>query len=399
MTNKNNKSVIRRVNGIRFYNEDHTITNIIKILFLKKGRVAGGVITFQNTMLHMFNESPNFKLIVIDDQAKIRNKFLNYIYKFMQSRRIIHILFEYMYLMPQVIKYRKKVDYLFIPHPFKYGVFVILISLLLKIPFIVPILGWTEKELRLRGVSETEIFIRLKYESWVYRKAKYLLSSEDLINKYGKNLKKNKFLSFYSVVDTNIFKPMPKSAILRDKLGVGSKKVIFTAAPLEGVKAEGIKILLEAYVLIRRRYDNVILVIAGDGPDREKLEKLAKSLIIENGVMFLGYCNNMPELLNLADVFALIFSFGGGIGMAILEAIACGKPCVVSRTSGTEVLRDREEVLLTSLDPKDIADKILLLLKDEDYARKIGINARKRIEADFSIEKVGEKLFNKLSEI
>ncbi len=77
--------------------------------------------------------------------------------------------------------------------------------------------------------------------------------------------------------------------------------------------------------------------------------------------------------------------------------MACEKPCVISRTSGTEILRDREEVLL-SLDSKDIADNIILLLKDEEYARKIGINARKRIEAEFSIEKVGEKIFNKLSE-
>lgn len=107
----------------------------------------------------------------------------------------------------------------------------------------------------------------------------------------------------------------------------------------------------------------------------------------------------MLELLNLADIFALIFPFGGGIGLAIKEAMACEKPCIVSKTSGTEVLSDGEEVLLASLDPKDIADKILLLLQDEEYARKIGINARKRLKADFSIEKVGEKLFNKLSEI
>lgn len=371
----------------------------IKILFLKKGRVTGGVITYQNNMLHMFSGSPNFKLVVIDDQAKIRNKLLNCIYEFMQSIRVIHILFEYLYLMPQVIKHRREVDYLFIIHHFKYGLFAVLMSSLFKIPFIVPILGWAEKELRLEGASEIEIFIRLKYQSWIYRKAKYILASDDSIRDYSKIVKnKNKFLRFYSPIDANRFMPMPKSVILGDKLGVSNKKIIFTAVPLWGVKGEGIKMLLNAFVLINKEYNNVMLLIAGDGQQKEELEELAKNLGVKDDVIFLGYCNNMPELLNLADVFTLIFPFGGGIGLAIKEAMACGKPCVISRTSGTEILRDREEVLLASLDPKDIADKIMLLLKNEDYARRIGINARKKIESDFSIEKVGEKIFNKLSE-
>jgi len=105
----------------------------------------------------------------------------------------------------------------------------------------------------------------------------------------------------------------------------------------------------------------------------------------------------MPELLNLSDVFTLIYSFGGGIGFATLEAMACEKPCAISRTSGTEVLSDGKEVLLVNYDTKDIADKIMLLLKDEKYARYIGINARKRIEKDCSVEKTEEKLVKKLS--
>jgi glycosyltransferase involved in cell wall biosynthesis len=114
--------------------------------------------------------------------------------------------------------------------------------------------------------------------------------------------------------------------------------------------------------------------------------------------MFLGYCNNMPELINLSDIFTLILPFAGGVGLAIMEAMACGKPCVISHTSGTEFFTDGKEVLLVDFDSKDIADKIMLLLKDEDYAREIGINARKRIESECSIKVGGEKLFNKLSE-
>ena len=375
-------------------------TNPIRILFLKKKKVGIGISAAQKNMLRLFNESPNFRLIVIDDQVKIRNKFLNYIYQFVQSIRVMYILFDYIYLMSQLIKYRKNVDYLFIIHHFKYGLFAVFVSSLFKIPFIVPIMGWHEKEFKLEGASKLEVFVRLKYEYWVLRKAKYVSSSDDLINCYANVIKnKNKFLRFYLPIDTNKFKPEPKSVILKDRLGVNGKKVIFTAAPLEGVKGEGIKILLKAFALVKKERNNVTLLIAGDGRQRMELESLAEDLNIKNEVMFLGYCNDMPELLNLCDVFTLIFPFGGGIGLAAEEAMACGKPCVISKTSGTEVLNNGKEVLLVAMDPEDIAGKIKLLLEDKKYARCLGIDARRRAEADFSIKSVAERLFKKLSEI
>lgn len=218
---------------------------------------------YQNNMLHLFNNNYNFKLIVTEEGPKIRNKILNYIYGFIQSIRFIHILFNYLYLTTQVIMFRKKVDYLFIAHHFKYGLFAILMSSLFRIPFIVPILGWAEKELMLKGISNIELFVRLKYEYWVLKKAKCILSPYDLTNKYVKVLKnRNKFLNIDSPIDTNRFKPMPKSEIWRDKLGLANKNIIFTAAPLWGTKGEGIKILLKAFVLLKRTCGDVILLIA-----------------------------------------------------------------------------------------------------------------------------------------
>jgi len=374
--------------------------NPIRILFLKKKKLGIGTSVVQRNMLRLFEESPNFKLIVIDDQMKIKNKFLDYIYRLMQSIRVMYILFDYIYLMSQVIRYRKKVDYLFIPHYFKYGLLAILVSSLFKIPFIVPLLAWNEKELRLEGASKVKIFIWLKYEYWVLRKAKCILSSKDLINNYVNIIKnKNKFLRFYFPIDIDKFKPEPKSEVLNDRLGVSGKKVIFTAAPLEGVKGEGIKILLKAFALVKKERNNVTLLIAGNGRQRMELEDLAKALNIKNDVIFLGYCDNIPELLNLCDVFTLIFPFGGGIGMATKEAMACGKPCVISKTSGTKVLNNGNEVLLVAADPENIAGKIKLLLEDEKYARYLGINAKRRAEADFSIQSAGNRLNKKLSEI
>ena len=368
----------------------------IKIIFLKK-KLKGGFITYQNNLLHLFSSSPAFDLNVIDEEPKIRSDFINAVYRSIQSTPLINILFNYIYIMSRAMRYKKDACYLYIPHTFKYGFLAVLMSSLFKLPFIVPLGGWTEKELILRGVPKVELFLQLKYEKWVLRNARYVMTSPDLANGYGKVIKnRNKFLYAGLPIDTNKFKPMRESEDLRNKLKLEGKKIILTAAPLEGVKGDGVKKLVEAFSHVKRECNNVILLVAGDGNQKKEIENVAESLNVED-VMFLEHRDDMPELINLCDVFALIFEFGGGLGAAIKEAMACEKPCVISRTSGTEILRDREEVLL-SLDSKDIADNIILLLKDEEYARKIGINARKRIEAEFSIEKVGEKIFNKLSE-
>jgi glycosyltransferase involved in cell wall biosynthesis len=371
-----------------------------KILFLKNTELTLGVATYQNGMLRLFKNIPNFKLIIVDDDFEVRSKLLNSVFQSILQLCLVKFLLRYLYLATKIRKHIKYVDYLYISTYFRYGLFAILISALFKIPFIVPILGWEEKELRLRGASEIEIFIKLKYESWVYRKAKYILTSEDLMKGYSKIVKdKNKFLIIDSPIDTKIFKPDSKSEVLKNKLKVNNKKVILTATALYGVKANGLKMLIEAFILIRKEYDNVILLIAGNGPRKKELEGLSKELSVDESIVFLGYCDNMIELINLSDVFTLIFSFGGGIGAAIKEAMACEKPCVVSRISGTEVLINGKEVLVVNYNAKDIADKILLILKDEKYALNLGINARKRIENDYSIEKVEEKLIRKLSEM
>jgi len=241
----------------------------------------------------------------------------------------------------------------------------------------------------------------LKYEIWVYRNAKYLLTSHDLTNVYAKTVKhENKFINIDLPIDTNRFKPTTsKSEILKNKLKVNNKKCILTVTSLApGMPKEvGLKILIDAFIIIKKEYNNVVLLIAGNGRQKKKFENLIKKLNVKDDIRLIGYCDKIIELINLSDVFTLIFPYGGGIGASIKEAMACEKPCVISRTSGTEVLNDREEVLLVNLDPRDIADKIIKLLKDEEYARRIGINARKRIEADYSIKKAEEKLTEKLS--
>jgi glycosyltransferase involved in cell wall biosynthesis len=366
------------------------------ILFLKKKGIAG-IQTYQDNILHIISNSPHFRLILLDEEINNENKIINVMYRIANGISILKIGIIYIYLLKNLKNYREKVDYFFIPHHFKYGLLGIIASYLFDLPFITTMLGWSRKELELRRASRIETFIRLKYEEWVLKKARFVLSCDDIIDEYVKIIPKDeKFISLDCPVDLDIFRPIPRSENLIKEFELDNKKVILTVTSLEGVKAEGLKILLKAFIKVKKEYKNVILLIAGDGPRRNEFEELILAMNEKNDIKLLGFCNNIPSLINSSDIFVLLFPFGGGIGSAIKEAMACEKPCVISKTSGTKQLRDGEEVLLVGLEPNEVSDKIIFLLRNEKFARELGINARKRVEKDFSMKRAEEILTEKL---
>ena len=112
-----------------------------------------------------------------------------------------------------------------------------------------------------------------------------------------------------------------------------TEKTILYIGRLE--RRKGVKYLLQAYQLLAQDNPNVRLVIAGNGPDREKLELLAEDLRLPN-VSFLGYISEelKLELLAEADLFCSPAVFGESFGIVLLEALATGTVSVAGNNSG-----------------------------------------------------------------
>lgn len=365
-----------------------------KLIFIKK-KNYGGVETYQNNLLKIFLDIPDIKTVVISEEIHFNNAILNSIFQSLYGKRIVHIITKYIILLPQILKHRDA-KYLFIIDYFKYGLLAVIVSSLFKMSIITCVLGWTEKELRLYKMNELYIYLMLKYELYVYKKAKYILAGKDLLEVYAKKVKDANFISLDPPIDTHIFKPIINESTEKIRKKYNNNKLIFTSTSLGGPKGLGIKILAEAFSIVKRNYPNVILLIAGDGPDRNKIINYACKF---SGIEFLGYTSNILNILNSSDIFVMIFPFGGGIGMSIKEAMSCEKSCVVSRTPGTEVLKDKDEILLVEYNPQDIAEKILFLLNNPQYTRNVGISARKRVEKDYTLivakKKLIDTIFNK----
>ena len=160
---------------------------------------------------------------------------------------------------------------------------------------------------------------------------------------------------------------------VKDKKG----NTIITVSRL--VKKNGIGDLIEAVDILRNEIPDAKLMIIGDGPLIKSLKLKVQSLKLENNVEFLGEISNelLPKYLSMADVFVRP-SLSEGLGTAFLEAMAAGLPIVGTSVGGIpDFLKDGETGLFCKVsDPKDIADKIIRILNDEQLREKIINNAR-----------------------
>ena len=135
------------------------------------------------------------------------------------------------------------------------------------------------------------------------------------------------------------------------------------------------------------------LYLAGDGPLRGALEKQVQALGLKGRVIFLGKLPNeqLPALLNKCEVFVLPSLYEGN-PKALLEAMACGLPCLTSDIEGiNEIIKHNENGLLAKPLKDEIKKALSLLLRDKFFAEQLGLQARETIEKGFALEQALEK--------
>ena len=129
------------------------------------------------------------------------------------------------------------------------------------------------------------------------------------------------------------------------------------------------------------------LDIVGDGPAGDDLKHVCGELSLFDHVHFHGMREDVPNLLESADLFVLS-SVSEGISLTLLEAMASGLPIVATDVGGNrEVVNDGlTGRLVPSRDPQALAAAILQLCSNRQVAREMGQRGRKRVEQFFSID-------------
>jgi glycosyltransferase involved in cell wall biosynthesis len=181
------------------------------------------------------------------------------------------------------------------------------------------------------------------------------------------------------------------SAASRRELGLHDEgPVIGTVCRLVEPK-KGLSVLLHsmAELALRLRKPPCQLLIVGDGPARGALEALRDRLGLTRWVVFTGTRRDVPRVLHALDVFVLP-SLYEGFGIAILEAMAAGKPVVATTVGGIpEFVVDGETGLL--VEPGNaaaLAKAIECLLRDPERAGGMGMRGRARVLDAFQVSTV-----------
>jgi glycosyltransferase EpsD len=135
-------------------------------------------------------------------------------------------------------------------------------------------------------------------------------------------------------------------------------------------------------------FSNLQYVICGRGPLEDDLKRLAASLDIAEHVHLLGYRKDILELCNCSDIFVFM-SLQEGLPAALMEAMACGTPCICSNIRGHEdLIENGKSGILVENDVNELADAIYKLYNDKYLCKTLVENAKERIKQfDFKVVK------------
>jgi len=171
---------------------------------------------------------------------------------------------------------------------------------------------------------------------------------------------------------------------------------ISDSAPLIGcvgylLPEKGQELLLHAIKEVVSQFPDCKLLLAGDGPMRSQLEALAKTLSLENNVIFAGFIADTESVYRALDVFVFP-SLAEPLGSSLLAAMAHSLPVVAIASGGVPEIIDsgRNGILADAPDPAQLARAICELLRNSEMASRLGASARETISNRFNASLLAE---------
>jgi glycosyltransferase involved in cell wall biosynthesis len=207
----------------------------------------------------------------------------------------------------------------------------------------------------------------------------------------GHKITPDKVIRVYNGIELNEYRPNnsgQSSRQIRNQYGIETTEVLIGAIG-RLVWQKGFEYLIKSLPEIAKRHAAIKVIFVGDGPYKESLQMLCRQLGVEDKTIFTGYRSDMKEILSAIDIKA-IPSLAEGFPMVTLEAMAMEKPIVATSIDGiAEQITDGVEgILVPPKDPVALALAINRIIENKELARSLGSAARKRVEREFTVEKM-----------
>lgn len=251
--------------------------------------------------------------------------------------------------------------------------------------------------------AKSIVHVHVLYADWMSRGLKWAIRSADArvaVSEFVRQslldagLPEESTFSVLNAVDVSALQPGVGRDDVRAEFGIAeAQPVIVTVCRLFAEK--GPEELIRATDRIRQTLPDVRLLIVGEDNDwrqeyRQHLERVVDDLDLRAHVRFTGRRPDVPALMAAADVFAMP-SFEEPFGLVFGEAMAMERPVVALDNGGTrEVVEHGRQGLLSERGDIDaLVDNLLTLLQDPALRQKMGEDGRRRVLADFRIERMG----------
>ncbi len=198
-----------------------------------------------------------------------------------------------------------------------------------------------------------------------------------------------KIITVYNGIDVDKFHRQFDNNKIKNNLGISSEDVLLgIIARLNPIKNH--KLLLRAFAHALRSNKNLILLVVGDGELRNDLVAQASNLDISSKVLFLGNCDNIPELLSIIDIFVLC-SLSEGLPLTLLEAMAAQKAIIITDSADSAgLIEDGKNGIVVPSDSEEELTAAIVNLSRSSYGcrQKLGEASYKKVVAQFSAKRM-----------
>jgi glycosyltransferase involved in cell wall biosynthesis len=255
-----------------------------------------------------------------------------------------------------------------------------------------PVQGKSPRDMLRRWIGRRarqvlKVMVSARISSYVYSNTVCVCGAvrDALVKTYG--FRAQKTVTIFKGVSTSTFSPSKtKGAGVRARLDIDPEEFLLVCAA-RLVETKGLDILIHAVSRVVRQGVSCRCLIVGDGPLKEKLMRLANSLGLSHYVLFEGFHQDVRPYLQASSAFILT-SRMEGLPVSVLEAMACGLPCIVTNVGGSpEAVKDHITGLV--IPPSSVeaaADAILYLATHPDKRAQMASKSREMVIQNFDIE-------------
>lgn len=275
-------------------------------------------------------------------------------------------------------------------------------SIEMGIPTVATVHGYYSFEAISRGAlieNSKEDLVVQKIEEKAYQRAAKVVAVDKRISEYIKKKSNVTASIIRNFIDVDAFQPDKiNTKSIREKYGI-PENVNILFVPRRLTEKNGVKYPSLALPKVLEKHPNTLLMYAGTGEQFEKIQEIIKQNNLSNNVKMLGSVphEEMMGLYALSDIVLVPSVYSHGVeeatSISALEAMGSGSPVIAGAVGGLKEIfeNDVDGILVKEKDVDNLSNAIIRILDDPEFGKKLAINARVKVEREYSHLSAAEK--------